>query len=208
MNHPPKYPSTFHFPGSPEVHRDDSMHQNPEIFLNVEVIITEKIDGSNVALKNGEVYARSTGLPSHNGWHAMVRQPTFRTYYGEDIFGIHSIEYDRISEGKTYRIFNIREYDTWLSWDDVVRLSADLDIDTVPVLFRGKFSKVSDISKWMLENIKNPSVIGPVREGFVIRWADSFNNVDFQQKVAKSVRKNHVQTSEHWTKNWRKAKLL
>jgi hypothetical protein len=45
------------------------------------------------------------------------------------------------------------------------------------------------------------------REGIVSRNADEFAVVDFQQNVFKYVRKNHVKTDEHWTRNWRRAKL-
>lgn len=34
-----------------------------------------------------------------------------------------------------------------------------------------------------------------------------FHNDDFVDNVAKWVRANHVQTTSHWTKNWRKSKI-
>ena len=40
-------------------------------------------------------------------------------------------------------------------------------------------------------------------EGFVIRNIDQFKYEDFSKNVGKYVRSNHVQTDEHWTKNWR-----
>jgi hypothetical protein len=40
------------------------------------------------------------------------------------------------------------------------------------------------------------------KEGYVVRLASSFKFDDFNKSVAKFVRKNHVQTNEHWTKNW------
>jgi hypothetical protein len=143
----------------------------------------------------------------HHSWKT-VDQPTYRYYYGEDLFGIHSIEYNAISEEETYRIFNIRESEEWLSWTDVEILAKSIEILTVPVLFQGQFTKVTDITKWFEDNIKNPSVLGPVREGFVIRHADSFSNDDFKVKTAKYVRAHHVQTNEHWRVNWQKAKLI
>ena len=44
-------------------------------------------------------------------------------------------------------------------------------------------------------------------EGFVVRNVDSFAYEDFSKNVAKYVRKNHVQTDEHWTKNWQPNKV-
>jgi hypothetical protein len=53
-----------------------------------------------------------------------------------------------------------------------------------------------------------PSAYGKTKEGIVIRVADSFKLDDFPNYVCKWVRPNHVQTDEHWTKNWHKATLI
>ena len=36
-------------------------------------------------------------------------------------------------------------------------------------------------------------------EGLVVRKRDSFSYHDFDQSIAKFVRKDHVQTTKHWT---------
>ncbi len=214
---PHKYPRTKHLPFSPEIHADDKTHDHPEFFLNKEVVISEKIDGGNCLLWKGDVYARSTGQKATQGWFDLVkRQHAWKTKdlaeniftYGEDIYGIHSLEYDPIKENESYRIFNVRKDDTWYSWDDVIQHASNLDIATVPVLYRGAFHRVNDIAEWCNTHITQKSAIGPELEGFVIRIVDSFHNEQFQDSVAKFVRKNHVQTSEHWTKNWQPAKLI
>jgi hypothetical protein len=56
--------------------------------------------------------------------------------------------------------------------------------------------------------MKAPSALGGIREGFVVRTEASFMEDDFGQNVLKYVRANHVQTDEHWTRNWRKAQLV
>lgn len=213
---PPKYPSTPHWPWSPEKHRDDSVHTNPEALIGVEIVITEKLDGGNTCLCKGEVFARSTGQPATQGWFAMVKKhhawktvnsPDYRFHYGEDLYGIHSIEYDAIPETQTYRIFNVREHDTWLSWDDTTAVAQALDIVTVPVLFRGVMNSQKELTAWLDGHIGHPSALGPNCEGFVIRRTEAFNNDMFATYVAKYVRKGHVQTDEHWTRNWRSATL-
>jgi hypothetical protein len=51
----------------------------------------------------------------------------------------------------------------------------------------------------LTENLAaQPSDLGSIREGVVIRKADSFEGKDFSNSVMKWVRSNHVQTSEHW----------
>ena len=56
--------------------------------------------------------------------------------------------------------------------------------------------------------MSEPSTFGDTKEGVVIRKTSSFNNEDFSKNVCKYVRANHVQTDEHWTKNWKKAELI
>src|SRR3546814_21060292 len=65
---------TLHWPTSPGVQSDDKIHRDIDRLIGVPVSITEKMDGSNVTLCNGEVYARSTIVPSAHAWHGMVRK--------------------------------------------------------------------------------------------------------------------------------------
>jgi len=61
----------------------------------------------------------------------------------------------------------------------------------------------------------NPTDNTPASEGFVVRNANEFKSNDGTLQVAsnefnnlcKVVRQGHVQTDEHWTKNWKPAKL-
>ena len=66
-----KYPSTPHFPFSPEIHDDDSAVSVASLqpFLaRDDIVITEKMDGANCCLgPGGKVYARTHG---HEATHA------------------------------------------------------------------------------------------------------------------------------------------
>jgi len=216
MAHPHKYPSSPHWPWSPCVHKDDRYHQEPERFLGVEVGISEKLDGGNTCLNAGEAYARSTGQPATQGWFAMVKKHhAWRTIdidprisiYGEDLYGIHSIEYDALKEDETYRVFNIREGDEWLGLDERIQFCKTYEFLTVPLLFRGTFHSVKEITLWFEHHINQPSALGPHREGFVLQLTERFHNDSFAHNVAKYVRKGHVQTDQHWTRNWKPATL-
>ena len=214
MLSPPKYPSTPHWIESLSVHRDDMYHDDCEYFVGKRVIISEKIDGGNTCLFNGNTYARSVQLPSNDGWFAMVKKHhawktygnDFMCYYGEDIYGIHSIEYDPIEECNTFMLFSmfdITDPDDIVicSWDDIT--NNGMEFPVVPIVFDGIFECVEDITKFFMNNISGSSVLGPVKEGFVMRVADSFHLDDFAFNVAKFVRKNHVQTDSHWRRNWK-----
>lgn len=217
ISHPPKYPSSPHWPWSQEVHKDDRYCQDPTSLVGIEVGISEKLDGGNTCLWQGEVFARSTSQPATQGWFAMVKKhhawkttntPSNIYIYGEDLYGVHSITYDPIREDETYRVFNIREGDEWMSLDERTAYATSLGLLTVPLLFRGVFHSTKEITEWFEYHINQPSVLGPQREGFVIQYTGRFNNDVFDQSIAKYVRKGHVQTDEHWTRNWRPAALL
>lgn len=220
MNRPPRYPRTPHWPFSDKVHRDDTISDCPERFVGVPVVITEKIDGGNTCLFNGEVYARSVASPCHNAWMGMVRKHhAWKThgsrfedyaYYGEDIFGIHSIEYEPVREQDTYYLFAVRQtsQDYWCSWSTVEDAANELDIKIAPTVFRGVFHSQEDITEFFREERQKPSFIGGEREGFVMRHEMGFFNRDFRRSVCKYVRPNHVQTDVHWRRNWQPCKLI
>jgi hypothetical protein len=236
--HPPKWPSTLNWPDSPTKHSDDSTLESPEAFVRVPVVVSEKIDGGNTGLYRGEVYARSVSGPSHAGWMAMVRKyHAWKTSYhpnlvlnGEDIYGIHSIRYEPVLPQDTFRLFGVRirscdlaemgggyggvpceslsdEY-VMLSWDEIEAQAASFDMRTVPVLFRGQFDSVQQITEWFRDNLKQPSAIGgPDREGFVIRHAGRILQSQWGTKAAKFIREKHVQTNQHWSMNWQPCPL-
>ena len=215
---PPKWPSTLNWPWSPTKHDDDSTHSDPERFVNVPVVITEKLDGGNTGLFRGDVYARSVMSPSRDGWMGMVRKHhAWKThaldpnlvFNGEDLFGIHSIEYDPLREDQTFYLFGVRHVDTPAvirRWASIERHAAELNVPTVPVLFQGVFGSVNEITKWFETHLREPSSIGGKdREGFVIRIAELCT--DWAHDACKFIRPKHIQTDEHWRVNWQPCKL-
>lgn len=67
----------------------------------------------------------------------------------------------------------------------------ELGIEPVPEFYRGVFDAKA------LESLSNSLNTSKV-EGFVVRVVDRIPSSDFSCKVAKWVRKGHVQTDEHW----------
>ena len=118
---------------------------------------------------------------------------------------IHSIVYENLTS--CFYLFGARFEDTWSSWDDIELYAGILNIPTVPVLFKGFFKTEKELKDYIINLSKQPSSLGGEREGVVIRVADSFNNENFSSYLQKFVRKDHVTTTEHWTKCWKKAKI-
>ena len=211
MPPPDKYPRTPYSPWSAA-----NPHNRPAAdmtrFIGREIVITEKLDGSNTLLRQGQACPRSTDSASASPWLAMARKhhawktipmPNLQLY-GEDIYGVHAIEYDSVPENATFRLFAARENDAWLSWDAVAALARKLDILTVPVLHRGTPETLRELRREAEALMRQPSAIGPEKEGIVIRIAGSFPASEFDRSVCKMVRPGHVPPAAgHWSSRWR-----
>lgn len=212
-----KYLRTYHMPFSPGLGSDDKiMPINLINQLNDKnVILSEKIDGGNTCLKIlFGVCARSHSLPTDCETFNLIKNVHYYSklhilnpnywYFGENTFAIHSIIYTQLTD--TFYLFNI--YDTinniWLSWDDVQKEALRCGFKTVPTIYSGKMLSLKELEKLTTSELKKDSFLGGEREGFVLRLADAFTESDdFFTNVMKYVRKNHVQTDEHWRKNWK-----
>jgi hypothetical protein len=207
-----KYPRTYHFPFSPGATNDDKIQHDWEGILAHELVLTEKLDGENTCLKAKGVFARSHGAPTRNPWaqnmwpiwERIKRDLDDLEIFGENLYGVHSIEYQRLPD--YFFVFAARKDDRWLSWAELQETAFLLDLRLVPTIDSGRFS-AKDLQQRILSGMAEPSILGAEREGFVVRVASEFNDEIFSNNVLKYVRANHVQTDEHWTRNWRKAQL-
>lgn len=216
-----KYPRTYHLPWSPGATKDDKKLKDNwfKYYMGKEIVITEKLDGENTCMNHYDVFARSHGAPTRSAWSRNMWdkngtwQKCYRFIgehewvYGENLYGEHSIHYDKLKE--YFHIFAVRNDDMylWYSWDDVETIASLLELPTVPVLWRGTINSMSELKTLVDNYVSQPSVYGKTREGVVIRIADEFPIDEFSNNVCKWVRSNHVTTDEHWTKNWKKAEL-
>ena len=178
-------------------------------------MVTEKLDGGNTLLHAGKVYARSVSAPSDAKWMAMVKkhhawkvnEPDV-WLYGEDLYGVHSIEYEPVAEHETFYAFALRHGDgAFAPFAEVEAYAKHREIPVVPVLFRGRFRSVAGIRAFMEQAHGEPSMLGGEREGVVMRLARGFVAEEFQDNVCKSVRPGHVQSDEHWTRHWRPCRI-
>ncbi len=189
-----KYPRTYHLPYSEGATNDDVRLLNDNQFIGRKVVVTEKLDGENTTLYRNYFHARSLDGRHHpsqawiKNFHASIKHliPYDFRICGENMYARHSINYDKL---ETYfYVFNVWHNDTCLSWDDTKNFCYNIGLTLAPIMYEGMYHKFKfDITG---------------KEGYVVRLASSFKFDDFNKSVAKFVRKNHVQTNEHWTKNW------
>ncbi|MFT6321542.1 MAG: hypothetical protein ACJAT4_002472 [Granulosicoccus sp.] len=115
-----------------------------------------------------------------------------------------------------FYVFAVRHLDQWLAWEEVKFYAALLDFPTVPEL---KIQQPSDqhfLEKTVLNFVNQPSIFQSLdihtdeactMEGIVSRNADEYLVGNLKKNVFKYVRKNHVKTDAHWTRNWKRAPL-
>lgn len=210
-----KYPRTPYWPDSPTLGRSDTVHPDPEWFVGRSVVVTEKLDGTNVLIHRGRVYGRSVGAEAANKWMAMVKkhhawkvsEPDIYLY-GEDIYGVHSIEYGAVRERETFHAFALRDSKgDFGSMAALEQFATERSIPVVPVIYRGTFVSIAEMRTFIRSEHAKQSVLGGEREGMVVRAAEGFSSSEFAGNVCKSVRQDHVQTDQHWTRNWRPCAL-
>ena len=215
-----KYPRTYHLPYSPGATKDDKKLQDGwfENYRGKEIVITEKLDGENIHMTDRDCYARSDGAPTRSPWSRNIWDGQYGLYwkiqkyispnetiFGENLYGEHSITYERLT--KYFHLFAVNDGFNWYSWDSVKMFATIMGIPHVPELWRGVVADENSLKTLVDFYTKEPSVYGNTREGVVVRVTSSFPLEDFSKNVCKWVRPNHVQTDEHWTKTWKVAKI-
>lgn len=218
-----KYPRTYHLPYSPGATNDDKKLQDNwfDYFNGKEIVITEKLDGENTAFTSQDVYARSHSAPTRSPWSRNLWDTYNGLYwkikpllqdneiiFGENLYGEHSIKYNKLPS----YWFMFAQYDEnskcWASWDSVKYWAEMLETPTVPELWRGRIETEKQLEDLVTRLANQPSLFGESKEGVVIRITDAFSEKEFSHNVCKWVRPNHIQTDEHWTRNWKKATLI
>lgn len=194
-----KYPRTPHLPFSETITADDKKLENTNHFIGKEIIITEKMDGENTTIYKDYYHARSLDS-KHRDYHSYLLSYIRNFQYlipenyricGEYLYATHSIYYDNLNH--YFQVFGIyNENNICLKYEDTIEICNKLNLIFVPVLYKGIYNEnlVKKIAK---------EVVDRGGEGIVIRINEPFHYNDFSKNVAKFVRKNHVQTSSHWS---------
>jgi len=221
-----KYGRTYHYPFSPGTTSDDRIAHDywGKIQHIPNLIHTEKLDGENNCLSKHGVFARSHAAPTTSPWTASIRRywQSIRNdlgnleIFGENLYAIHSIEYHQLEHH--FYVFAVREFDYWLSWEETQFYAGLLDLPTVPVLKKEVTPKdQQQFQQEMLSLVKGRGTFEPhdaqnrqpsTIEGIVSRNTDAYLVENFADNVFKYVRKGHVKTDEHWTRQWKRATLL
>lgn len=219
-----KYGRTFHYPFSPGTTSDDRINfAYWQDVSTIETLLhTEKLDGENTCLNQYGVFARSHAAPTRHPWanYLKERWNSIKNdlgdleIFGENLYAIHSIEYLEIETH--FYVFGIRYLDQWLSWEEVKFYSTLLDFQTVPELNITTPVNQNEFEAEILNIVSQESILKSLdvhsqeactMEGIVSRNTASYPVMSFKENVFKYVRKDHVKTDQHWTRNWKRAPL-
>jgi hypothetical protein len=205
-----KYPKTFHYPFSEGLQNDDRRMEDETCFNGKDVAITIKMDGENTSMYRDGIHARSLYAMSHSsqdfikGFWGNIRYdiPKGWRVCGESMFARHSIEYNDLES--FFYVFSVwNENNVCLSLDETLKFCEERDLKHVDIL---GVVRIEDNNFDVLER-EYKAIVEQGHEGIVVRNIKSYHFSEFQQNIAKAVRKNHVQTSKHWTTTWVPNKL-
>ena len=191
-----KYPRTPHLPWSPGVDDDDVVLPVADMFEGRDVVVTEKMDGENTTMYRDHIHARSIDSRHHpsRDWvkalHGRIAHqiPDGWRLCGENVFARHSIAYDDLES--YFYLFSVwTDENACLSWDETLEWAELLGLHTPTEFHRGR---------WDEELVRSIEIDVDRQEGYVVRLAEGFAFEDFRNSIAKWVRKDHVQTDEHW----------
>jgi len=188
-----KYPRTYHFPWSPGLQNDDRRLETTDFFMGQEIVVTTKMDGECTTIYQDHIHARSIDSGYHESrdyvkgvWGRIKSDiPEGFRVCGENLYAQHSIPYDNLED--YFLGFSVWNGDICLGWTETQEWFSLLGIESVPVLYEGIYD----------EDFLRSLDIGDT-EGYVVRLREPFTYEEFNVKVGKYVRKNHIQTSEHW----------
>lgn len=211
-----KYFKTFHFPWTMSSTADDKILTDAEVkrdfYPMQDAVASIKMDGENTTIgreKDG-VYSHARSIDSKSHWSRNhIKQladrialdiPLGWRICGENMMAVHSIKYTDLES--YFYVFSIwDENNLCLSYDEMVEFCAILDLSVAPLLFRGKFVD-------MVPQFSNHFGLDFTKdEGYVVSNARQFHFSQAQKNVAKVVRKDHVQTDEHWSKGTERNEL-
>ena len=218
-----KYPSTGHLPFSPEWDGTRVDLNTVDQFIDVPIVCTVKMDGSNAMLVrdvDDPVRARNGKYAEHLSFDKLKQEYWDRNLYekipehiqvfGEWLYAKHSIHYGcNCSEpcgdvgpklDAHFQVFGIYDtrYNLWLSWPETKRWAGELGFPTTPVLFETTIDAEYKFYDRLVE--LGEDLVENGHEGFVVRSSYPIHYGQFEQRIAKYVREGHVDPdADHWS---------
>ena len=157
------------------------------------------MDGENTTMYDDKIHARSLNSNNHISrdwvkglWSSISYQiPADWRICGENLYALHTIPYNHLTS--YFNVISIWNKDYCMGWDETVEWCELLQLETVPVIYRGIFNEKEIIKSFPREYNGDPT------EGYVVRLTSGFDYKNFDKSVAKFVANSFIiSTENHW----------
>jgi len=206
-----KYPHTPYLEFSPSADEkdiSDSGYFTLSDFVGKPLVVTVKLDGSNMLMTSEKIAARNGYDAPHASFDmAKAMHPTLAPripphiqIFGEWLYARHSIHYvDDLALNSLFYVFAVydQKNELWLSWHEVKEYARLIGAPTVPAVGELTADNVYHLQS-QLEALGSDTV-AQGHEGIVVRSIYPYVWGHFAHNVAKYVRANHVATDTHWS---------
>lgn len=167
-----------------------------------------------VAARNGK-HAKHESfdlLKKRNRQQYGFKIPPYIQICGEWLYARHSIHYANPESctdqecddhgppvSDFFQVFGVYDnrFDIWLSWPEVEAWAEKIGAETVPVVEKRTFEYPDQVYEIYPEAQR---LINDGHEGLVIRSKFPFHYDQFEDRLGKYVREDHVTTDEHWSR--------
>ena len=137
-------------------------------FAQMDLVLTEKLDGQNNCFTKQGVFARSHASATQHPWDKPMRQRWELIkndlddieIFGENMYGVHSIGYKKLES--YFYVFAVRQKERWLSWEEVKFYASMFDFPCVPeidithplsTLYDETKDEDTILEKWLVKNL-------------------------------------------------------
>ena len=203
-----KYDKTLHlFPVTGKYNIDRTQIKR---LLAGEMIIEEKMDGANVGIirhskgfslqKRGSLVGSSVheqfdffhGWANGDGYERIMSLPVGTLVYGELMYAVHGIYYDRLPE--YFLAFDVCRGKKWLKYEQRRAFCEEHGFYMVPLVTRGCFGKNE-----LRDLVPERSAYGEMAEGIVVKRYSK--NGYFKGKIVSSKFQGKIDEEDvHWSR--------
>lgn len=196
----------FNVKGKFHLSKDELRH-----LLNGKVVVEEKLDGANTGIirhktgfhlqKRGSLVSTSEheqfqffhNWASYQNYNKLMKLPQGYTVYGELMYAVHSLYYDRLPDWfLVFDVWNKRK-DKWMNQRDRESFCNDHDLHMVPKIYEGHLTVQE-----LFDIIPKKSAFGDEAEGVVVKRYNKKGYI--RGKLVRPEFIKRIEEGEHWSK--------
>lgn len=171
-----RFPAMPLWPTAERANAHEPVQLKPRNLLEEDIVITELVTGHKAALTGGKCLAWAGEADSQDNWQEnTARRHGWRTLgmdhtiYGQVLRAGANSRYRRDTDADNLLIYGVRAENVILSWEETEQMAEALNLNLVPLVFRGKISDRQELDDFLSLALRQPSHLHGARAGLVIR---------------------------------------